>query len=66
MAKFKIKTHQSTAKRVSLTKRYKLKMRKAAQGHKLEKKPSGKKGGFHKLRNVAKSDIKRIRRLIGK
>lgn len=66
MAKFKIKTHQSTAKRVSLTKRYKLKMRKASQGHKLEKKTSQKKGSFHKLRDVSKSDIKRIRILIGK
>jgi len=66
MAKFKLKTHQSTAKRVRLTKRYKLKMRKAAQGHKLEKKTSQKKGRFHKLQDVAKSDIKRIRRLIGK
>jgi len=66
MAKLKLKTHQGTAKRVKLTKRSKLKMRKASQGHKLEKKTSQKKGGFNRLRDVAKSDIKRIRVLIGK
>ncbi|MBU1082961.1 50S ribosomal protein L35 [Patescibacteria group bacterium] len=66
MAKYKLKPHKGTVKRVKLTKKGKLKVSKASQGHKLEKKPSSKKGTFHKLRNVSKSDIKRIRILIGK
>lgn len=66
MAKLKLKTHQSTVKRVKFTKSGKLKRRKASQGHKLEKKSSGKKRGYNMLRDVAKSDIQRIRRLIGK
>lgn len=60
----KIKTHKGTSKRVRITKSGKIKRRKAFQSHNLEKKSATRKRGYRKSQLVAKSDIKRIRKLI--
>ena len=60
----KIKTHKGTAKRIRLTKSGKLKRRKAFQSHNLEKKSSTRKRTYRRSQDIAKSDVKRIRRLI--
>jgi len=60
----KIKTHKGTSKRVRITKTGKVIRRKASQSHNLEKKSSTRKRGYRKSQSVAKSDVKRIRKLI--
>lgn len=60
----KIKTHKGTAKRIRLTKSGKLKRRKAFQSHNLEKKSSTRKRSYRHPQDIAKSDVKRIRRLL--
>ena len=60
----KIKTHQGTAKRVSVTKSGKLKRRKSFQSHNLEKKSAARKRTFQMPQDVPQSLQKKVRRLL--
>lgn len=62
----KNKTHSGTAKRIKVTGRGKLLREKAGHRHILEKKPSKLTRRLEGTTDVAKSDVKRIKRLLGR
>lgn len=62
----KNKTHSGTAKRIKVTGRGKLLREKAGHRHILEKKPSKLTRRLEGTTEVAKSDAKRIKRLLGR
>ena len=61
----KIKTHKTASKRFHATKTGKIRRRRAMQAHKLVKKSSNRKRSFRKSQNLTKSDVKRVRKMIG-
>jgi len=66
MTKLKIKTHKGAAKRLSLTKTGKAKRRRASQSHNLEKKSATRKRVYRKTQDVARADVKRVRKLLNR
>ncbi|HEY0358402.1 MAG TPA: 50S ribosomal protein L35 [Mycobacteriales bacterium] len=61
----KNKTHSGTAKRVKVSGSGKLLREKANRRHLLEHKPSKRTRRLEGVTEVAKSDVKRIKRLLG-
>nr|WP_042187182.1 50S ribosomal protein L35 [Kibdelosporangium sp. MJ126-NF4]CEL17874.1 LSU ribosomal protein L35p [Kibdelosporangium sp. MJ126-NF4] len=61
----KNKTHKGTAKRFRVTAKGKLKREQAGRRHILEKKPSTLTRRLEGITDVAPSDQKRIKRLLG-
>lgn len=61
----KNKTHSGTAKRVRVTGKGKLRRQKAGLRHKLEKKPSTVTRRLSGTTEVAKSDVSRVKKLLG-
>jgi len=62
----KTKTHSATKKRFRITSGGKVVRRRAFKSHLLEKKSPKRKRGYRKLVGVHKSDVKGIKRLLGK
>lgn len=62
----KMKSHTGMAKRVRLTGRGKVVAQQAGLRHKLEKKPSTRTRRLSGRVQVAKADLKRIKRLLGR
>ena len=60
----KLKTNRSAAKRFKITKKGKIKKRKAGRGHILGKKTTKRKRKMRKSSYLSKADTKRIRRLL--
>ena len=60
----KIKTKRGAAKRFRLTKKGKIKRKKAYKSHILTKKSAKRKRGLKKSGLIHKTDVKNIRRLI--
>jgi large subunit ribosomal protein L35 len=60
----KIKTHKATVKRFKITKNNKVLRRKAGQDHFNSKESGNTKRNKRKDREVSKTDIKNIRKLI--
>jgi large subunit ribosomal protein L35 len=61
----KMKTHSATKKRFRLTGNGKLVRRHGMKSHLLEHKSAKRKRGFRKVYDVARSDVKEIKRLLG-
>jgi len=61
----KNKTHSGTSKRVRVTGKGKLRRQKAGLRHKLEKKPSTVTRRLSGTTEVAKPDVKRVKKLLG-
>lgn len=61
----KMKTHRGAAKRFKITGSGKLMRKKAYNGHLFEHKSARKKRSLERETEVARSDIKRIRRTLG-
>ena len=61
----KMKTHKGVAGRFEVTKKGKLKRRRAGHNHILEKKSATRKRRLNKPATVSKSDEKRLMRLMG-
>ena len=61
----KTKTHSATKKRFRATGTGKLVRRHAFKSHLLEHKTAKRKRGFRKAYDVAKADVREIRRLLG-
>jgi len=61
----KNKTHSGTAKRVRITGKGKLRRQKTGLRHKLEKKPSSVTRRLSGTTEVAKPDVKRVKKLLG-
>jgi large subunit ribosomal protein L35 len=61
----KNKTHSGTAKRVRITGKGKLRRQKTGLRHKLEKKPSSVTRRLSGTTEVAKQDVKRVKKLLG-
>jgi len=61
----KMKTHKATAKRFKVTGRGKLRRRKQGRSHLRSKKSKRTLRSFNKDHPVARSDRKRVRRLLG-
>ena len=62
----KMKSHTGMGKRARVTGRGKIMSQQAGLRHKLEKKPSTKTRRLTGLVEVAKADVKRIKRLLGR
>lgn len=62
----KQKTHKGTAKRIKTTGSGKLRREQANRRHLLEGKPSKRTRRLKRTEDVAASDTKRVRRLLGK
>ena len=62
----KQKTHSAAKKRFKVTGTGKLLRRKAMQSHYLEKKSAKRKRGFRRNEEVASSDTREIKKLLGK
>ncbi|HEX3782311.1 MAG TPA: 50S ribosomal protein L35 [Pseudonocardiaceae bacterium] len=62
----KNKTHSGISKRVKVTGTGKLVRQKAGLRHKLEKKPSTKTRRLSGTTDVAKADVNRVNRLLGR
>ena len=62
----KNKTHSGAAKRIRITGSGKLRRQKAGRRHLLEKKSSALTRRLEGTTEVAKNDVKRIRRLLGR
>lgn len=62
----KVKTHKAAAKRLRFTGSGKLKRRRAAVSHNLEHKSVTRKREKHGLDDVAKADVRRVKRLLGR
>ena len=62
----KVKTHKAAAKRLRLTGGGKLKRRRAAVSHHLEHKSMARKREKHGVDDVAKADVRRVKRLLGR
>jgi large subunit ribosomal protein L35 len=61
----KNKTHSGTSKRVRVTGKGKLRRQKTGLRHKLEKKPSHVTRRLSGTTEVAKQDVKRVKKLLG-
>ncbi|TDV42717.1 50S ribosomal protein L35 [Actinophytocola oryzae] len=61
----KNKTHSGTSKRVRVTGKGKLRRQKTGLRHKLEKKPSSVTRRLSGTTEVAKSDVRRVKKLLG-
>lgn len=61
----KMKSHRGAAKRFKVTSTGKIRRRKAFKNHMLEKKATQRKRRLGQMDTVAKSDEKRIRRMLG-
>jgi large subunit ribosomal protein L35 len=61
----KNKTHKGTAKRIRVTGGGKLKRERAGRRHLLEKKSSELTRRLEGTTDVAKNDVKRVKRLLG-
>ena len=61
----KMKTHRAAAKRFRKTASGKLKRRKAYKSHILAKKSRKRKRGLRKAALIAKSDLRRVKRMLG-
>jgi large subunit ribosomal protein L35 len=61
----KNKTHSGTAKRVRITGKGKLRRQKTGLRHRLEKKPSSVPRRLSGTTEVAKQDVKRVKKLLG-
>lgn len=61
----KMKSHRGAAKRFKVTANGKIRRRKAFANHILEKKPAKRKRRLRQMDTVAKTDEKRIRRMLG-
>ncbi|HYQ66310.1 50S ribosomal protein L35 [Actinophytocola sp.] len=61
----KNKTHSGTAKRVRITGKGKLRRQKTGLRHRLEKKPSSLTRRLSGTTEVAKQDVKRVKKLLG-
>lgn len=62
----KQKTHKGTAKRIKVTGSGKLRREQAGRRHLLEGKPSKRTRRLKGTEPVAQSDVKRIKRLLGR
>ncbi len=62
----KLKSHQGTRKRVRVTKNGKLVHRHAFRSHFLSKKRASRKRLFTKMHQIKVSDVKNIKKLLGK
>ncbi|MGP4019544.1 50S ribosomal protein L35 [Saccharopolyspora sp. 5N708] len=62
----KFKTHKGTAKRIKVTGTGKLRREQAGRRHILEKKSSRVTRRLEGTEEVAKADVKRIKRLLGR
>ena len=62
----KVKTKSGAKKRFKVTGTGKLKRRHAMKSHILEKKSSKRKRAFGREHDVAKSDVKSVKRLLGR
>jgi large subunit ribosomal protein L35 len=63
--KIKQKTHSGAAKRFKITATGKIKRRSAFRSHLLSAKNQDQKRNFRKDLDVAKSDIKNVRKMLG-
>ena len=61
----KMKSHRGAAKRFKVTSTGKIRRRKAFKNHMLEKKAASRKRRLGQMDTVAKTDEKRIRRMLG-
>ena len=61
----KMKSHKGAAKRFEVSRTGKIRRRRAFGAHLFEKKPSTRKRRLHSPTVVAKSDEKRVRKLLG-
>jgi len=61
----KNKTHSGTSKRVRITGKGKLRRQKTGLRHRLEKKPSTVTRRLSGTTDVAKQDVKRVKKLLG-
>ena len=62
----KVKTSRSAKKRFKLSGAGKILRRHAMRSHNLEKKSSKRRRGFRKAEGVARSDVKNIKKLLGR
>jgi large subunit ribosomal protein L35 len=62
----KNKTHSGTAKRIKITGSGKLRRERAGRRHLLEKKPSTLTRRLEGTDDVAKNDVRQIRKLLGR
>jgi len=62
----KNKTHSGTAKRIKITGSGRLRRERAGRRHLLEKKPSKLTRRLEGTDDVAKNDVKQIRKLLGR
>jgi large subunit ribosomal protein L35 len=62
----KMKSHSGASKRFKLTGSGKLRRQKANRRHYLEHKPSTLTRRLEGTENVAKADVKKVRKLLGK
>ena len=62
----KTKTHSATKKRFKVTGTGKLLRRKAPKAHLLEKKSAKRKRAFRRDQPVAHSDVREIKKLLGR
>jgi large subunit ribosomal protein L35 len=60
----KLKTHKGTAKRIKITKKGKLKRRRAYRSHLREKKSAKRKRRYRRLENISPKDKKAIKKLL--
>jgi large subunit ribosomal protein L35 len=61
----KNKTHSGTSKRIRITGKGKLRRQKTGLRHRLEKKPSSVTRRLSGTTEVAKPDVKRVKKLLG-
>lgn len=62
----KLKTHKGMKKRIKVTKKGKLKRRRAFRNHMMEKKQNSRKRQYTKEFNVSSNDRKNVKRMLGK
>jgi large subunit ribosomal protein L35 len=62
----KMKTHSGASKRFRVTGKGKLRRQKAGLRHKLERKPSSMTRRMSGTTEVAKADLKKVRKLLGR
>jgi large subunit ribosomal protein L35 len=62
----KMKTHSGTSKRIRVTGTGKLRRQKAGRRHLMEKKPSKVTRRLEGTTEVAKNDVGRLKRLLGR
>ena len=60
----KLKTHKGIAKRIKITKKGKIKRRRASRSHLREKKSTKRKRRYRKLEDLSPKDRKTVKRLL--